>query len=75
VAPQPGGPILYLTWTEKGGPPVRKPERHGFGSRLLQRVLAAQLQAKVEIDYDEAGIRCAIEMPVPTDTALLDPLS
>jgi two-component sensor histidine kinase len=75
VAERPTGPVLNLTWRETGGPPVRKPERQGFGSRLLQRLLAAQLQAHVEMAYDEAGIRCVIEMPVPTDTALLNPLS
>jgi two-component sensor histidine kinase len=75
VDAQAAGPMLHMTWIERGGPPVRKPERQGFGSRLLQRVLAAQLQAKVEMNYEEAGIRVAIEMPVPTDKALLNPLS
>lgn len=26
---------LWLQWTERGGPPVQKPERQGFGSRLI----------------------------------------
>ena len=75
VAPNSDGAVLRMTWTEHGGPPVAKPERQGFGSRLLRRVLTAQLQAKVEIDYDAAGIRCAIEMPMPAATELLNPLS
>jgi PAS domain S-box-containing protein len=28
---------LRLTWTEKGGPPVKSPEQTGFGTRLLER--------------------------------------
>jgi PAS domain S-box-containing protein len=68
-------PVLNLIWTERGGPMVRRPQRHGFGSRLLQRVLASQLQASVQVDYDEIGIRCMIRMPMPSETALLNPVS
>jgi two-component sensor histidine kinase len=31
------GETLRMTWTERGGPPVRAPERSGFGQRLLER--------------------------------------
>ena len=40
-------PMLHFTWVERGGPRVSTPTRQGFGSRLLQRVLATQLQADV----------------------------
>ena len=42
---------LRLTWQERNGPPVQQPERRGFGSQLLQRVLGTQLNGKVQIDY------------------------
>ena len=40
---------------EHGGPRVSTPTRQGFGSRLLQRVLATQLQAEVSMDFPEEG--------------------
>ena len=57
--------MLNLSWTERGGPPVAPPQRQGFGSRLLQRVLATQLQAEVHMDFAPEGLRFSIVMPVP----------
>jgi two-component sensor histidine kinase len=57
--------ILNFTWAERGGPRVELPRRQGFGSRLLQRVLATQLQADVHMDFDEQGLTFTMVMPVP----------
>lgn len=59
--PSPEGLRLRLTWLERGGPLVALPKRQGFGSRLLHRVLATQLNAKVEINYDRQGLRASID--------------
>ena len=56
---------LQLTWTEQGGPPVTTPSRRGFGSRLLERGLAAELDGKVELRFDPAGVVCTIRAPRP----------
>lgn len=48
-------------WRESGGPPVREPARKGFGSRLLQRVLAQEFQGKVVLAYEVAGLRYELE--------------
>ncbi|MDB5457639.1 MAG: histidine kinase, partial [Caulobacter sp.] len=37
------GARLSLVWSEHGGPPVTPPTRKGFGSRLVERGLAAEL--------------------------------
>ena len=55
------GTRLKLVWQERGGPKVSAPARQGFGSRLLHRVLATQLNAKVEMDFDPEGLRVAID--------------
>ena len=55
------GTRLKLVWQERGGPKVSPPARQGFGSRLLHRVLATQLNAKVEMDFDPEGLRVAID--------------
>jgi PAS domain S-box-containing protein len=60
-----GRPTLNFAWIEMDGPPVTAPSRQGFGSRLLQRVLATQLSAEVNIDFREDGLRFTMVMPIP----------
>lgn len=50
---------LRIRWSESGGPPVRAPSRKGFGSRLLQRITAAE-GGEAAIDYAEDGLRCTL---------------
>lgn len=60
VAPEAGAPRLDLSWTERGGPPVKAPERRGFGSRLIERGLAAELAGAAVIDFQPEGVVCRI---------------
>jgi two-component sensor histidine kinase len=53
-----------LEWRESGGPAVRQPSRTGFGSRMIQRGLSAELQGDVKIDYRPAGVVCTIDSPL-----------
>ncbi|MBU2135682.1 MAG: sensor histidine kinase, partial [Alphaproteobacteria bacterium] len=55
--------VFHLVWREVGGPPVRPPTREGFGTRLLQQGLAAELNGKVEIDYKPDGMTCTVTLP------------
>ncbi|MCC2651339.1 MAG: hypothetical protein K0Q60_1502 [Microvirga sp.] len=55
------GTRLKLVWEESGGPEVSAPTRQGFGSRLLHRVLATQLNAKVDMDFRPEGLRVALD--------------
>jgi two-component sensor histidine kinase len=59
--PEDEGIRLKLLWEERGGPAVSPPTRQGFGSRLLHRVLATQLNAKVETDFNPEGLRVSID--------------
>jgi two-component sensor histidine kinase len=54
------GDKLRLNWEESGGPAVSPPAHKGFGSRLIERLLASELGGEVKLDYDPAGVRCAI---------------
>ena len=56
-----GAPRLVLTWIESGGPPVSPPTRRGFGSRLIERGLAAELSGEARIDFEPEGVVCRIE--------------
>ncbi len=55
---------LRLTWTERGGPTVRIPERRGFGSRLIERLLAQDLNGRVRLAFDPEGVTCTVEATV-----------
>ena len=48
-------------WDESGGPPASAPTRKGFGSRLLERVVAQDFQGKVTLDYRSVGLRYELE--------------
>jgi len=51
-------PALRFCWNESGGPAVARPTRTGFGSRLIERVLSDDLNAKVDLDYAASGLTC-----------------
>ena len=55
---------LWLRWEELGGPQVIKPTRVGFGSRLIERALAAELGGTAEIEFRPRGIVFTVEAPI-----------
>ncbi|MGZ8402525.1 MAG: sensor histidine kinase [Rhodoplanes sp.] len=59
-------PTLVINWEESGGPPVQEPDRLGFGSRLLQHGITRQFKGFTRLDYDPSGLRCRMEIPLPS---------
>lgn len=55
---------FQLRWRERGGPAVAVPTRKGFGTRLLERSLGAQLGGSVNIDYAPEGVTCLFQVPL-----------
>ena len=68
-------PRLHLRWAERGGPPVRAPDTRGFGTRMIERALAAELHGTATLAYAPGGLVCTIDapMPVPVDNPLIEP--
>lgn len=60
-------PELTWRWKEAGGPTVTKPERHGFGSLLLKRVLATDFDGTVDLEYRSDGILFVLTAPSTSD--------
>jgi two-component sensor histidine kinase len=52
-----------LTWTEKNGPPVSKPVRRSFGTRLINR-LADQLHGDIQLRYEPTGVVYELSAPL-----------
>lgn len=51
----------WFEWREGGGPKVVPPKRKGFGTRLIQRGLAAELGVKVNFTFEPDGLVCRVE--------------
>jgi two-component sensor histidine kinase len=43
-----------------GGPPVREPNQHGFGTALLKATFPG-----INLHYAPEGLNCEIELPLP----------
>lgn len=59
---------LALRWVERKGPAVVSPTRRGFGSQLIERLLAAELNGNSRISYDPVGVICEIDAQLPSET-------
>lgn len=68
IEPTPERDILRIQWREEKGPPLPVPTRRGFGTQLLERVLRQQAAADIEIDYNPAGLRVTMSVPLPQRT-------
>jgi len=58
------GMTLTLDWTEKNGPPARRPRKVGFGSRLIDLVIARQLHGEVTRAFSRKGLTVKLVVPL-----------
>ncbi|WP_236961318.1 HWE histidine kinase domain-containing protein [Methylobacterium sp. XJLW] len=65
----PAGRGLCWTWSEHDGPPVAHPTRAGCGHRLLNKVLATQTGAEVQVDFAPDSLRVSVRIPLPGPAA------
>lgn len=54
---------FVLEWVEKEGPPVKPPERHGFGHTIMVAMVEKSLDAAVEVDYPPTGLVWRVRAP------------
>jgi two-component sensor histidine kinase len=60
-----GGPaLLRIDWIEQGGPEVAEPQQRGFGSKLIEGSIAAELGGSARRVFEPAGLRCEIVIPL-----------
>lgn len=55
---------LEFSWTERGGPEARSPERIGFGTRFLEMSVRDSLGGTLERHFEPEGLSCVVRFPV-----------
>jgi len=61
---------MKFTWAEEDGPAVKAPVRRGFGSQIIEKVLAVDFGGKVAINYRTDGLVVDLTAPVELGSAL-----
>ncbi|WP_340587330.1 CHASE domain-containing protein [Erythrobacter alti] len=62
---------VRVEWLERGGPPVSQERTRGFGTDLIERIVAHELRHPVELDFDPEGVRCVLMIPVRRATEFM----
>jgi PAS domain S-box-containing protein len=57
------GDIFAMSWIERNGPPVRHPERHGFGSTVIDSMAKLSVGGEVELNYATSGLMWRLTCP------------
>jgi two-component sensor histidine kinase len=61
---------LHLVWAETGGPSVpAEPEHRGFGSKMMERSIEAQLGGSLTYDWKSAGLIATLTIRTARMTA------
>ena len=60
--------LVRLEWQESGGPPVAPVRGRGFGTDLIERIVAHELKHEVKLDFRPEGVRCVLTIPVRQPT-------
>ena len=66
------GKQLVVTWEERGGPPVVRPSREGYGAMIIARNPRLALSAEVALDYHDTGFRWRLCAPLETTSRELN---
>ena len=56
--------VIEVRWREQGGPPVGSQRKRGFGTELIEKIVAHELRQPVDLDFAEQGVRCTLRVPV-----------
>ncbi len=57
------GENLEITWTECNGPPVRPPQKSGFGTTVITELPRMTINGEVELDFAPSGVIWRLTCP------------
>jgi two-component sensor histidine kinase len=55
---------VRLDWRESGGPEVQAPQSKGFGTALIERSMAYELDGDARLDFRPDGLQCVLVFPL-----------
>lgn len=56
--------LAEVEWCERDGPPVAQLRSRGFGTELIEKIVAHELRHNVQLDFPPEGVRCILRVPV-----------
>lgn len=56
--------LARVEWRESGGPPVASEPPKGFGTELIERIVAHELGHQVDLRFEPCGVCCDLLVPV-----------
>ncbi|MEL7219350.1 MAG: HWE histidine kinase domain-containing protein, partial [Pseudomonadota bacterium] len=54
---------LEIKWRESGGPPVKPPQRRGFGSTIIERSIPHELKGEANLRFKLTGLEADFVIP------------
>ncbi len=58
-----GAKSVRMSWMEREGPEIGSPAADGFGTKLIQRTVAYELDGTVELSFGPEGLTVKLEFP------------
>ncbi|GMN02104.1 CHASE domain-containing protein [Erythrobacter sp. MTPC3] len=59
-----GDGLAEIEWLERGGPAVPHNRQRGFGTDLIEKIVAHELRQPVQLVFEPEGVRCTLRIPV-----------
>ena len=56
--------LARVSWQEQGGPSVPQQRRRGFGTDLIEKIVAHELGHDVDLRFEPEGVHCTLVVPV-----------
>jgi two-component sensor histidine kinase len=54
-----------MAWIEGKGPPVKPPERHGFGTTVITSLPKMTIDGETQLDFPRSGATWHLTCPAP----------
>lgn len=56
--------LAEIEWRELGGPEVPQSRERGFGTELIEKIVAHELRQPVDLEFPPEGVRCTLRVAV-----------
>ncbi|MBD59394.1 MAG: histidine kinase [Citromicrobium sp.] len=60
--------LVEVVWQEAEGPAVPQDRTRGFGTELIEKIVAHELKHPVDLTFASEGVRCVLRVPVRKPT-------